>query len=235
MDQLKQIYDAYTDEEHKVWKLLFDRQVDNLKDKACNEYLKGLELLQPALNAERIPDFEELNQLLEAQSGWTIEVVPGLIPVDDFFELLSQKKFPSSTWLRSRNQLDYLEEPDMFHDIFGHIPQLVHPDYSNFMQKFGEIGYKNRHDKERVIQLQRLYWFTIEFGLIDTPLGLRIYGAGITSSVKETLHVFAKDITVAPYDKERIMDTDYIISDIQYLYFKIKSFAELYDSLVTAW
>ncbi|MFC5683250.1 phenylalanine 4-monooxygenase [Flavobacterium sp. MAHUQ-51] len=232
MDQLKQIYEAYTEEEHKVWKLLFDRQVQNLKDKACDEYLKGLEVLKPALNAERIPDFSELNPLLKAQSGWTIEVVPGLIEVDAFFELLSQKKFPSSTWLRKREQLDYLEEPDMFHDIFGHIPQLVHADYSNFMQKFGEIGYKYHYDKEKVIQLQRLYWFTIEFGLIDTAAGLRIYGAGITSSVKETQHVFAKDITVAPYDKKRIMDTDYIISDIQNLYFKITSFGDLFESLL---
>lgn len=233
MDKLKQVYNAYTEEEHALWKILFDRQFDNLKDKACDEYLKGLELLKPALNADAIPDFDKLNELLLQVSGWSIEVVPGLIEVDDFFELLSQKKFPSSTWLRSKDQLDYLEEPDMFHDIFGHIPQLVHPDYSNFMQKFGEIGYKNRHDKEKVIQLQRLYWFTIEFGLIETPSGDRIYGAGITSSVKETQHVFEKNITIKQYDKEAIMATDYIISDIQYLYYKIKSFSELYDSLVS--
>ena len=233
MNRLKQVYSAYTEEDFQVWKLLFDRQLANLQDKACAEYLQGLKLLQPALNADAIPEFGALNKLLKELSGWTIEVVPGLIPVDEFFEMLSQKKFPSSTWLRKRDQLDYLEEPDMFHDIFGHIPQLVHPDYSNFMQKFGEIGYKNHLDKEKVIRLQRLYWFTIEFGLIETTSGVRIYGAGITSSEKETKHIFLDSIIVKAYDKETIMQTDYIISDIQKVYFKIDSFSNLYDSLLT--
>ena len=233
METLTQVYRNYTKEDHAVWALLFERQASHLVGKACTEYLQGLKVLRPVLNAERIPDFNRLNEALKAEIGWSIEVVAGLIPVDAFFLLLSQKKFPSSTWLRSRDHLDYLEEPDMFHDIFGHIPQLVHTDYSNFMQKFGEIGYLNRHDEALVIKLQRLYWYTIEFGLILEHGKRRIYGAGIASSVKETQHAFGPNITVLPYDIQQIMATDFIISNIQSAYFEINSYQQLYASLLS--
>lgn len=233
METVTQAYYKYTEEDHAVWQLLFERQAVNLVGKACTEYLQGLEVLRPVLNPDRIPDFNRLNAALKAKTGWSIEVVAGLIPVDEFFLLLSQKKFPSSTWLRSRDHLDYLEEPDMFHDIFGHIPQLAHTDYSHFMQKFGEIGYLNRHDEALVIKLQRLYWYTIEFGLILEHGKRRIYGAGIASSVKETQHTFNADIQVLPYDIHQIMATDFIISNIQSTYFEINSYQQLYASLLS--
>ena len=122
---MKQHYDNYSETDHNVWQTLFERQTNNLQDKACQDYLDCLQILSPVLHANRIPDFDELDEVLGNQTGWTIEVVPGHIPVRDFFALLAQKKFPSSTWLRSMDQLDYLEEPDMFHDIYGHIPLLA--------------------------------------------------------------------------------------------------------------
>jgi phenylalanine-4-hydroxylase len=158
-------------------------------------------------------------------------VVPGLIPVDQFFKLLSEKKFCSSTWLRKMSQLDYLEEPDMFHDIFGHIPLLMNPEYSNFVQQFGELGVRYGHNKMVEKQLQRLYWFTIEFGLIKQKSDTRIYGAGILSSSGESNHIFNDDITVSPYNVEKILENDFITSEIQTQYYEISSLEQLYQSV----
>lgn len=226
-----QAYQNYTKQDQAVWKLLFDRQIKNLSDKACNEYLECMEILKNVLHANRIVDFKKLDNKFKNLTGWSIKVVDGLIPRDEFFELLSLKQFPSSTWLRQKTQLDYLEEPDMFHDIFGHVPQLANTDYSNFMQKFGQMGYNNRHNEEYVIRLQRLYWYTIEFGLLNDMGKHKIFGAGIISSFKETNHVFEKDIIVNPYDIKEIMDTEFIISTIQSHYFEIESYKQLYESL----
>ena len=132
-----QQYDKYKQEDHEVWKILFERQVENLQDKASSMYIDCIKNMSSVLNAKQIPDFRKLDDFLLAKTGWSIEVVKGLIPVDDFFELLSNKRFPSSTWLRSRAQLDYLEEPDMFHDIFGHVPLLINEEYSALMHQIG--------------------------------------------------------------------------------------------------
>lgn len=163
---MKQNMKNYTTEDFKVWKLLFDRQTENLKVKGSKDYLAALNLMQPVLHGNDIPEFKKMNRWFESQTGWNIEVVPGLIPVEEFFELLSQKRFCSSTWLRSLKNLDYLEEPDMFHDTFGHIPLLANPVFSEFVYEFGKLGKEFIHDKEKLLQLQRLYWFTIEFGVI---------------------------------------------------------------------
>lgn len=177
---------AYTATDEWVWKTLFTRQAAQLEKFACNEYLICLKKMYPVLNPNSIPDFEKINQWFETETGWKIEVVPGLIPVDDFFELLSQKRFCSSTWLRKPEELDYLEEPDMFHDIFGHIPLLANPIFSDFAETFGKLGVKLKGNEAAAIALQRLYWFTIEFGLIKQNNHLKIYGAGIISSFGET-------------------------------------------------
>jgi phenylalanine-4-hydroxylase len=142
-----QQYDKYKQEDHAVWKILFDRQVDNLQDKASSMYMNSLNTMSTVLNAKQIPDFRRLDDFLLAKTGWSIEVVKGLIPVDDFFELLSNKRFPSSTWLRSRAQLDYLEEPDMFHDIFGHVPLLINEEYSDLMHQIGKLSKTRKYDK----------------------------------------------------------------------------------------
>ncbi|MFU8812544.1 MAG: phenylalanine 4-monooxygenase [Balneolaceae bacterium] len=228
---MTQDYDAYTAEDADVWRRLFERQMKNLPGKAHPEYLKSLEKLSPVLNADRIPRFSELNEALMAEHGWSVTVVPGLIPVDQFFALLSEKTFCSSTWLRDISQLDYLEEPDMFHDIFGHIPLLMNHSYARFIEQFGKLGARFGHDKTVEKQLQRLYWFTIEFGLIRDQADTRIYGAGILSSAGETNHIFEDVITVHPYDVEQVLHTDFITSEIQTQYYEIESFQELFRSV----
>ncbi len=233
MEIMTQDYKKYTMEDLNVWKTLFERQEKNLPGKAHPEYLNCLNQLSDVLNPNKIPDFNELNEKLLAENGWSIMVVPGLIPVDQFFKLLSEKKFCSSTWLRKMSQLDYLEEPDMFHDIFGHIPLLMNSQYASFVQKFGEMGVKYGHDKTVEKQLQRLYWFTIEFGLIRQQKEdqTRIYGAGILSSSGESNHIFDDDINVSPYDVDKILHNDFVTSEIQTQYYEINSFKQLFESV----
>jgi len=227
---MKQHYNKYSSEDFEVWKILFDRQVENLKTKAHASYLSSLSELKEVLHADAIPDFNELNKVLRSKTGWTIEVVPGMIPVDAFFELLADRKFCSSTWLRKKSQLDYLEEPDMFHDIFGHIPLLMNPEYADFVEKFAQLGKKHKHDQNMLNALQRLYWYTIEFGLITKENKAEIYGAGIISSFGESNHIFSDDVEILNFDLDWIVDHDFINSEIQTVYVEIASFDQLYAS-----
>lgn len=225
---MKQVYKNYTEEDQKVWQALFTRQEDNLQDTCCEEYLICLDSLYPELNEFQIPDYRNLNKRLLQYTGWSIEVVPGLIPVEDFFLLLADKKFPASTWLRKMSQLDYLEEPDMFHDIFGHIPLLADKKFASFMQQFGELGVEHIDNKELVIQLQRLYWFTIEFGLIEQD-GRKVFGAGICSSFGETRHCMGENIEVFPFDLNQVIHTEFRTDVIQTRYFQLQGFDQLFE------
>jgi phenylalanine-4-hydroxylase len=211
-----------------VWKTLFERQVENLQGKSCAAYLSCLGIMKGVLNAEQIPDFKLMNAALIKATGWTIEVVPGLIPVEDFFRLLAQRKFSASTWVRKMDQLDYLEEPDMFHDVFGHTPLLAEPKFAQFMKDFGDLGVEFIDDEEVVIQLQRLYWFTIEFGLIYEN-GRKVYGAGICSSFGETTHSLSENVEVVSFDLERVINTEFKTDVVQTLYFELESFDQLFE------
>ena len=228
---MHQNYDSYSQEDQEVWKILANKQLDNLPGKAHPVYLECLNKMLPVLNESSIPRFKELNKVLMDAHGWSIAVVPGLIPVEQFFELLKDRKFSASTWLRSKDQLNYLEEPDMFHDIFGHIPLLMHEPYADFAQKLGALGVKYIHDKKVVTQLQRLYWFTIEFGLILHENKNMIYGAGIISSSGETDHVMNDNVEILPYDIFKIIEQDFITSEIQTRYFSLNNFEQLFRSI----
>lgn len=228
---MKQIYQSYTTENQSVWNTLFERQIQNLPGKSCTDYLSCLEKLSPVLNSKSIPNIEKLSAFLHKTCGWQIEIVAGLIPVEDFFELLAQKKFCSSTWLRKPSELDYLEEPDMFHDIFGHIPLFMDENYAEFMHEFGRLGVLHKNKPEIVVQLQRIYWYTIEFGLIKEKGLKRLFGAGIMSSYGESKHIFEKNIEVRPYDLKKIMSTDFKTDEIQAFYYQINSFQELVSDL----
>lgn len=221
----------YTNEDKHVWKILFERQQTNLKDKACTAYLDSLSQMKPVLNADEIPNFQSLNNWFETTTGWQIACVPGLIPVGEFFQLLAEKKFCSSTWLRRMDQLDYLEEPDMFHDIFGHVPLLSQPIFSAFMHEFGKLGVQFLHDEQKLIQLQRLYWFTIEFGLIQQN-GLKIYGAGIASSFGESISSLQPTVEHRPFHLEEVIRTEFKNDEIQTNYFVIDTFEQLFESIV---
>jgi phenylalanine-4-hydroxylase len=225
---MKQQLEKYTSEDLKVWTTLFDRQLENLKTKASNEYLIALEKMKSCLNSKEMPNFEKISQWFSNETGWQIECVPGLIPVDAFFILLADKKFPSSTWLRTMDKLDYLEEPDMFHDVFGHIPLLSQPIYSEFIHKFGILGKAVIDDEQKLLMLQRLYWFTIEFGLIETFSNNKIYGAGILSSFGEATYSLTSDkIERLKFDIEVILNTAFCTSEMQQTYFVIENFEQL--------
>lgn len=184
----------YTQDDLWVWSTLFERQEKNMQGKASQTYINALEKMSPVLNAHSIPCFEDINCWFENQTKWQLVVVPGLIPVEEFFQLLAERKFCSSTWLRTKDSLDYLEEPDMFHDVFGHVPLLSNEVFSEFVQEFGKLGCRFLDDSEKLLQLQRLYWFTIEFGVIKGQGKIQSYGAGILSSYGETNQIDSQQV-----------------------------------------
>ncbi len=239
LSPLTQDYDAYTPTDYRIWRMLTQRQQEALKPVACVEYLQCLRDLYPILSPDHPPRFSDLSRALRAAHGWSIEVVRGFLPVDEFFSLLSRRRFCSSTWLRSEKQLDYLEEPDMFHDIFGHIPLYLNQDYADFAQKLGALGVKYAKDEEKITQLQRLYWFTIEFGVIRQEGQLKVYGAGICSSPQETKHIYADNgVVIKDFDLGEVMAQTFIIDKVQMLYFAIDDFASLFtavDELENRW
>jgi phenylalanine-4-hydroxylase len=226
-----QEYHRYSPEDHGTWQILYDRQIKNLPNKAYPGYLLSVEELLPEMNREEVADFRKIIPRLKEKNGWDIQVVKGLIPVEDFFALLAEKRFCSSTWLRSRAQLDYLEEPDMFHDTFGHLPLLMDSTYASFMEHFGKIGVRYLNDPIAITALQRLYWFTIEFGLIRGNGKPHIYGAGILSSYGEVNHIYESDIEVIDFDLEKVIHNHFVNSEIQMRYYLIEDFEQLYASL----
>jgi phenylalanine-4-hydroxylase len=221
-----QDWDRYTAEDHEIWRLLYARQIQLIERYAAPEFIEGTR----ALNAspERIPRIDETNEILNAATGWEIVAVPGLIPEHQFFAHLANKRFPVTVWIRRRDELDYLSEPDIFHDFFGHVPLLTNPTFARFMQAYGEAGPK-AIAADGLKMLSRLYWYMVEFGLISTPNGLRAYGSGILSSKSETVYsVESSKPNRIKFSLERVMLTDYLIDDFQQTYFVIESFEQLF-------
>lgn len=222
---IDQAWDSYGDQEHKVWTTLYERQVDLLGDRACAPFLRGLEALD--LHGEGIPDFDRINHELKRLTGWQVVAVPGLVPDPVFFEHLANRRFPAGRFIRTPEQLDYLQEPDVFHDVFGHVPMLTDPVFADYMAAYGRGGMRAL-SKGRLAHLARLYWHTVEFGLMRTDEGLRIYGAGIVSSRAESM--FCLD-DPSPhrldFDLIRVMRTPYRIDDFQPTYFVIPSLEDL--------
>ncbi|WP_299592436.1 phenylalanine 4-monooxygenase [uncultured Microbulbifer sp.] len=205
----------YTAQEHDTWRQLIERQLEVVPGRACNEYLHGLELLD--LPRDRIPQLAEVSEVLHRETGWECARVPALIGFETFFRLLSERKFPVATFIRTQEEFDYLQEPDIFHEIFGHCAMLTNPAFANFTQKYGELGL-NASPKERAY-LARLYWFTVEFGLMHTKDGLRIYGGGILSSPKETLYALSDAPMRAPFEAVDALRTPYRIDIVQPIYY----------------
>lgn len=225
---IEQRWERYTDEEHQVWDTLYYRQIEMLQNRAVEEFHAGLGLLD--LGAGGIPDLNVINPKLRELTGWTVVMVPHLVPDEVFFEHLANRRFPSGRFIRKPDQLDYLEEPDIFHDIFGHVPMLTLPVFADYMQAYGQGGLRAQ-SLGRLKELARLYWYTVEFGLIQRPEGLRIYGAGIVSSAGETPFSLESDSpNRIGFDLERVMRTDYKIDDFQQLYIVIESFQQLLDA-----
>ena len=225
---IEQNWQDYSEEEHAIWRLLFERQQRLLVGRACHEFLDGLGALGVA--ADGIPDFRRLSDVLDAATGWRIVAVPGLVPDDVFFAYLARRRFPSTCFIRRRDQLDYLQQPDVFHDICGHVPLLMNPVFADYMQAYGEGGLKAL-GLGHLQHLARLYWYTVEFGLIATQEGLRIYGSGILSSAGEAVHCLEDPRpNRIRFDLRRVMRTRYRIDDFQQTYFVIDDFQQLFDA-----
>jgi phenylalanine-4-hydroxylase len=225
-----QHWHSYSAAEHAIWDRLFERQAALLPGRAAPEFLAGMDVLK--LSRPGIPDFAELSERLHALTGWQVVAVPGLVPDDVFFDHLANRRFVAGRFIRTPEQIDYLQEPDIFHDVFGHVPLLANPVFADFMQLYGQGGARAA-ELGAIHRLARLYWYTVEFGLVRSPEGLRIYGAGIVSSYGESR--FALD-DPSPnrlgYDLARLMRTPYRIDDYQQTYFVVDSFDALLRSAI---
>lgn len=222
---IDQGWERYSASEHRVWSTLYERQTGLLPARACDAFLKGLDALD--LHRGGIPDFARINPELAKLTGWTVVAVPGLVPDAVFFDHLAHRRFPAGRFIREPSRLDYLSEPDIFHDVFGHVPMLTDPTFADYMQAYGEGGLRAVH-LDQLHHLARLYWYTVEFGLMATPDGLRIYGAGIVSSKAETRFALEDPSpNRLGFDLMRVMRTPYRIDDFQQVYFVIPSLAAL--------
>jgi len=227
---IEQPWDEYSATDHDVWRRLYQRQREVLVGRACDEFLQAQDAM--GMTPDRIPKFSDINQVLGDATGWRLIGVEGLLPELDFFDHLANRRFPVTWWIRRPDQIDYIEEPDLFHDLFGHVPLLMNPLFADYMAAYGRGGVKAHAIGAEALQsLTRLYWYTVEFGLIKQGNDLRIYGSGIVSSKSESIHALESD---APnrigFDLERIMRTRYRIDTFQKTYFVIDSFEQLMEA-----
>ena len=227
---VEQPWDSYSEQDHATWAFLFRRQREVLQGRACREFIENQQRF--GMNPERIPKFEDLNAVLGPATGWKLIGVEGLLPELDFFEHLANRRFPVTWWIRRPDQIDYISEPDMFHDLFGHVPLLLNPVFADYMAAYGRGGVKAHGvSAQALVNLTRLYWYTVEFGLIRQHGELRIYGSGIVSSKGESIHCLE---SAAPnrigFDMKRIMQTRYRIDTYQKTYFVIDSFEQLMEA-----
>ncbi len=224
---IDQGWSQYTAAEHAVWKTLFNRQTQLLPGLACDAFVAGMKNLP--LSADCIPDFVELSQVLMQHTGWQVVAVPGLVPDEVFFDHLAHRRFPAGNFIRKAHELDYLEEPDVFHDVFGHVPMLMNPVMADFIQAYGYAGLRAKQIG-KLTELARVYWYTVEFGLVRQVEGLRIYGAGIASSFSESRFAVQSDSpNRIGFELERVMRTHYRIDDFQESYFVLSELQDLLE------
>jgi phenylalanine-4-hydroxylase len=215
----------YTDAENEIWAELYARQEKAIAGRACDEFIQGLDLLN--LPKDRVPQLPEVSRRLRRETGWEVAYVPALIPFSEFFALLADKKFPAATFVRTREELDYLQEPDIFHEIFGHTPLLTNPDFAEFTHIYGKLGLAA--SKEDRVFLARMYWFTVEFGLLQKPgEALRIYGGGVLSSIGETEYAISDKPQRKRFNIVDALRTPYRIDIMQPLYYVLEDLRELH-------
>ena len=226
---IDQPVEQYGAVDHAVWQQLYERQTALLPGRVCDAFMDGIRALD--MDARRVPEFERLNEKLMTATGWRVVAVPGLVPDDVFFDHLANRRFPATWWMRRPDQLDYLQEPDCFHDVFGHVPLLANPVFADFMQAYGKAG-KVAQSLGALPLLARLYWYTVEFGLMRDGDGLRIYGAGIVWSRAETeFSLTSREPNRIGFSLERVLRTQYRIDTFQQTYFVIDDFAQLFEAM----
>jgi phenylalanine-4-hydroxylase len=219
------IYPNYPVSDHETWKLLYDRQMASLPNRVCVEYINGVSKLN--FSPDRIPSLKELSNIFNKTTGWKVARVPGLIHEQDFFGLLRRRVFPSTDYIRGVKELDYTPAPDLFHDMFGHMPLLTDANFASFYQMVGEAALNAKGETRK--ELETLHWFTVEFGLIKKPEGMRIYGAGIISSKEEIKHALSDSVKVYPFDPDQVAKQEYDVWHLQPILFAIDSFEQLED------
>ena len=220
-DQIE--YPDYPDSDNESWKFLYDRQMKNLPGRVCNEYLAGVDILN--FTRDKIPALKDLSAVFKKTTGWRVARVPGLIHEQNFFEMLREKIFPSTDYIRGKEELDYTPAPDCFHDMFGHMPLLTNPNFASFYQMFGEAALNAKGEDRKF--LETFHWFTVEFGLIRQKEGMRIYGAGIVSSKEEVNHALSNEVKVKDFIPEKLVKQEYDVWHLQPILFAINSFEHL--------
>lgn len=219
-------YIHFTAEEHATWRILLERQLQVVQGRACDEFILGLKKLN--FSASYIPQCAEVSAVLQAATGWSVVPVDAIIPLGEFFRLLANRQFPAASFIRRREDLDYLQEPDIFHEYFGHCPLLTHPAYADFVHWYGKTVLALPANLQSL--LGRLFWFTIEFGLLETPQGLRIYGGGILSSFTETVYALENpQVQRLAFELLKILDSSYRYDEIQNRYFVLKNLDQLFQ------
>jgi phenylalanine-4-hydroxylase len=225
---IEQDYAAYTPEKVSVWSELVNRRLPELTAHACQEYLDGYEIIGMLDN--RLPNLADISARLEPITGWNATAVSGFLPGEAFFEMLSARKFPTTTWLRGRESLEYTPEPDIFHDVFGHVPMHAHPVFANFLQHYGEVCARSE-DRDVLEKLGRLFWYTVEFGLIRQKGELKIYGSGLISSHGECRNVMQGGCTIHDFSLDEVLQTSVKVDQMHKLLFAIESFDQIYEAM----
>jgi phenylalanine-4-hydroxylase len=228
---IKQEYEDYTPEQHAVWAELVRRRLPQVEEYACQEYLEGVEII--GLRRDRIPNLAVISERLEPRTGWNATPVSGFLPAGAFFEMLAARKFPTTTWLRSRDSLDYIPEPDIFHDVFGHVPMHSHPVFADFLQHYGSVCARIE-DKLVLERLGRLFWYTVEFGIMRRGGKIKVYGSGVISSHGECTNVIEGGCEVRPFDLDTVLETPVKVDELQKVLFAIESFDEIYEAMHVA-
>ncbi|MDQ2994480.1 MAG: phenylalanine 4-monooxygenase [Pseudomonadota bacterium] len=218
----------WSQSENQTWQTLYNRQVDIVKERACREFIDGIDLLH--MSSNHVPQLYELTNAFKQTTHWTVAPVPAMITPEQFFELLATKTFPAATFIRTPEDLDYLEEPDIFHEFFGHCPMITHQPFADFIQAYGRLALSASVEDRKY--LARLFWFTVEFGLIQTNKGVRCYGGGILSSKNETIYAVESTVPLRKsFDLVEVLRTPYRVDQIQGVYYVIQSFEQLYHLL----
>ena len=225
---IQQDWSVYTPEQHAVWAELVSRRMPQLKEHACEEYLDGFD--QIGLREDAIPNLTEVNKRLGPRTGWNATPVSGFLPPDAFFEMLAARQFPTTTWLRNRESLEYTPEPDIFHDVFGHVPMHAHPVFADFLQQYGRVCAGLIHDKDKLERMGRLFWFTVEFGVIRQKGKIKLYGSGLISSHGESTHVINNGPEIRDFDLDAVLNQEFLVSEMQKVLYAVESFDQIYEA-----
>jgi phenylalanine-4-hydroxylase len=224
---IQQDWKAYTPEQHATWAELVGRRMQQIEAHACREYVEGFHKI--GLRVDQLPNLAEINQRLQPLTGWRATPVSGFLPPDAFFAMLAARQFPTTTWLRSRESLDYIPEPDIFHDVFGHVPMHAHPVFADFLQHYGEICAALK-DKDALERMGRLFWFTVEFGVIQQDGEYRLYGSGLISSQGESDYVIEGGPEIRPFNVDQVLDQEFSTSEMQPVLYAVESFEQIYEA-----